>query len=197
MAAQIAGTDMKGLKKLMSDDLISRKALIADMRSRKYINKALCEIFETIVDDAPMAFDKEKVIEELVELRQKEYSDSDEEIEIIDGEEIYDEGRSQGRFEAYHRAIKIVEKGGIEEKLMKVWITKYALTKGIIETEGEVSDDFPDILDAKGIVNYLHGEGKEWHMTKESAVQKAEEMRQKKIASLKKQIDKLERMRFE
>ena len=39
---------------------------------------------------------------------------SDEEIEIIDGEEIYDEGRSQGRFEAYHRAIKIVEKGGIE-----------------------------------------------------------------------------------
>lgn len=60
------------------------------------------------------AFDKEKVIEELVELRQKEYSDSDEEIEIIDGEEIYDEGRSQGRFEAYHRAIKIVEKGGIE-----------------------------------------------------------------------------------
>lgn len=63
---------------------------------------------------APKAFDKEKVIEELVELRQKEYSDSDEEIEIIDGEEIYDKGRSQGRFEAYHRAIKIVEKGGIK-----------------------------------------------------------------------------------
>ena len=62
---------------------------------------------------APTAFDKEKVIEELVELRQKEYSDSDEEIEIIDGEEIYDEGRSQGRFEAYHNAMKIVEKGGI------------------------------------------------------------------------------------
>ena len=63
---------------------------------------------------AQTAFDKEKVIEELVELRQREYNDSDEEIEIIDGEEIYDEGRSQGRFETYHRAIEIVEKGGIE-----------------------------------------------------------------------------------
>ena len=63
---------------------------------------------------APTAFDKEKVIEELVELRQKEYNDSDEESETMDGEEIYDEGRSQGRFEAYHRAIEIVKKGGIE-----------------------------------------------------------------------------------
>lgn len=60
------------------------------------------------------AFDKEKVIEKLVELRQKEYSDSDEDIESIDGEEIYDAGRSQGRFEAYHNAIEIVEKGGSE-----------------------------------------------------------------------------------
>lgn len=80
---------------------------------------------------------------------------------------------------------------------MKVWITKYALTRGIIETEGEVSVDFPDLLSAKGNVNYLHGEGKEWHRTKESAIKKSEEMRQKKIASLKKQIEKLEEMRFE
>lgn len=66
------------------------------------------------VQCAPIAFDKEKVIEELVELRQKDYSASDEEPELSDGEEIYDEGRSQGRFEAFHTAIKIVEKGGIE-----------------------------------------------------------------------------------
>ena len=37
----------------------------------------------------------------------------------------------------------------------------------------------------------------EYHETKESAIQKAEEMRQKKIESLKKQIKKLEEMRFE
>ena len=65
------------------------------------------------VECAPTAFDKKKVIEELVELRKREYNESDEKTEIIDGEEIYDEGRSQGRFEAYQRAIKIVERGGI------------------------------------------------------------------------------------
>ena len=79
---------------------------------------------------------------------------------------------------------------------MKVWITKYALTKGIIEAEGEVVRDHPNIFYANEIVNGLFGEGKEWHRTKESAIQKAEEMRQKKIASLKKQIKKLEEMRF-
>lgn len=67
-----------------------------------------------IIEDQPTAFDKEKVIEELVELRQREYNDSDEESETMDGEEIYDEGRSKGRFEAYRRTIGIVEKGGIE-----------------------------------------------------------------------------------
>lgn len=69
------------------------------------------ELEETIAQQ-PTAFDKEKVIEELVELRQKEYCDDDDEASI-DGEEIYDRGRSQGRFEAYHNAMKIVEKGGI------------------------------------------------------------------------------------
>ena len=96
----------------MSDDLISRKSLIENL------NKFAPEHYTALVNDLIMkeqtAFDKEKVIKELVELRQMEYNDSDEESETIDGEEIYDEGRSQGRFEAYHRAIEIVEKGGIE-----------------------------------------------------------------------------------
>lgn len=75
---------------------------------------ALFDMVMDDIDEMPTAFDKEKVIEELVELRQREYNDSDEESETMDGEEIYDEGRSQGRFEAYHTAIEIVEKGGIE-----------------------------------------------------------------------------------
>lgn len=103
----------------MSDDLISRKDFITEMEINigNIYNPDIIKGMKFAIDlinSRPTAFDKEKVIEELVELRQKEYSDSDEEIEIIDGEEIYDEGRSQGRFEAYHRAIKIVEKGGIE-----------------------------------------------------------------------------------
>ena len=107
----------------MSDDLISREAAIALVYKLGYINvsnqydfKANCRVDEIRQElvELPTAFDKEKVIEELVELRQREYNDSDEEYETMDGEEIYDEGRSQGRFEAYHRAIEIVKKGGVE-----------------------------------------------------------------------------------
>ena len=102
----------------MSDDLISRKALLKELREITDEPHSIMFLMGigaaiSVIGHAETAFDKEKVTEELVELRQKEYSDSDEEIEIIDGEEIYDEGRSQGRFEAYHRAIEIVEKGGI------------------------------------------------------------------------------------
>lgn len=74
----------------------------------------LDEDITVILEEVKTTFDKEKVIEELVELRQSEYNDADEESETMDGEEIYDEGRSQGRFEAYCRAIELVEKGGIE-----------------------------------------------------------------------------------
>lgn len=110
----------------MSDDLISRKELLRKLSSGEFdecsviydsdgfpIHISLVGI-KNIIRTIPTAFDKEKVIDELVELRQREYSDSDEDLESIDGEEIYDKGRSQGRFEAYHNAIKIVEKGGRE-----------------------------------------------------------------------------------
>lgn len=70
--------------------------------------------FAKMVSDQPTAFDKETVMNKLTELREAECDDSAEEPELIDGEDIYDEGRSQGRFEAYHKAIKIVEKGGVD-----------------------------------------------------------------------------------
>lgn len=41
------------------------------------------------------------------------------------------------------------------------------------------------------------GQGIEWCKTKEEAVERAEVMRKKKIDSLKKQIEELEKMRFE
>ena len=82
---------------------------------------------------------------------------------------------------------------------MKVWITKYALSTGkIIEAE----------LDSKlcesGVsVSWDNGTrcntfwDKEWHNTKEEALFYADKMRQKKITSLKKQIERLEKLRFE
>ena len=86
---------------------------------------------------------------------------------------------------------------------MKVWITKYALTVGIIEMQqipGATYEgkEYAFFVDGNGQYNtgfYIPYEELFWD--KNSAIVKAEEMRQKKIASLKKQIEKLERMRFE
>lgn len=77
---------------------------------------------------------------------------------------------------------------------MKIWNSKYALTKGVIEQDGE---DVGDSLVKVGLLQYLHGEGKEWHRTKESAVQRAEVMRKEKIASVRKQLARLEALRFD
>ena len=82
---------------------------------------------------------------------------------------------------------------------MKVWITKYALTHKIEEKEAErcsdINNDMIEILNSR--YEYYHDEGKDWHTDKESAIKKAEEMKQKKIKSLKRQIEKLENMKFE
>lgn len=80
---------------------------------------------------------------------------------------------------------------------MKAWITKYALTTGIFEITAEITEDGAAYDMHTSIPTFFHGEGREWHRTKESAIAKAEEMRKKKIASLKKQIEKLEGMKFE
>ena len=88
---------------------------------------------------------------------------------------------------------------------MKVWITKYALTDGIEEIDSNQVKEF-EITDMGYLYFRRNGKysytmaiysQKDWHRTKESAIKKAEEMRQNKIVSLKKQIKKLEEMRFE
>jgi hypothetical protein len=79
---------------------------------------------------------------------------------------------------------------------MKVWITKYALTKGIIEVDDpkNCNNDLIKCL-VLGSLIYFIGEGKEWHKTKERAIAKAEEMRVKAIAAHLKGIAKLEHQR--
>lgn len=76
---------------------------------------------------------------------------------------------------------------------MKIWISKYALTDGIKEIEADlVSDSMVRI----GSCSYLHGEGREWHRTKEGAIIRANEMRKRKINSIRKTLSKLEIMKF-
>lgn len=77
---------------------------------------------------------------------------------------------------------------------MKIWNSKYALTEGLIEQEGE---EVGDSMVQVGSLQYLHGEGKEWHRTRESAAARAEVMRKAKIASVRKQLARLEAMRFD
>jgi hypothetical protein len=88
-------------------------------------------------------------------------------------------------------------------KTFKVWITKYALTQGIHEVgvrecldvrpDGDMVERDPP--SSFGGICY-HGKGRDWHETKEGAIACADEMRRKKIASLKKQIAKLEKINF-
>ncbi|MGK9167913.1 hypothetical protein KXR53_16520 [Inquilinus limosus] len=81
---------------------------------------------------------------------------------------------------------------------VKVWITKYALSAGIQEVEGELSGAPADMIVVQSQMGtvYYHGEGRDWHRTREEAVARAEEMRKKRVASLKKQITKLKKLKF-
>ncbi len=78
---------------------------------------------------------------------------------------------------------------------MKVYITKYALTKGIIETEdAEICYNISENMIRSKKYGYFHKN--DWQATKEGAVLRVEVMRIKKIESLKKQIEKLDKMKF-
>lgn len=85
---------------------------------------------------------------------------------------------------------------------MKVWITKYALTKGILQKE---TDDFCLSTDPTGNMicinengyrQCFHEKGDEWCDDKQSVIAKAEMMRKKKITNLEKQIEKLKNIKF-
>lgn len=81
---------------------------------------------------------------------------------------------------------------------MRAWITKYALTQGIftVEAEDNIREEILVVRHLGYIPDCYHGEGREWHRTPESAMARAEQMRKAKIASLEKQIKKLQTMKF-
>lgn len=80
---------------------------------------------------------------------------------------------------------------------MNVWITKYALTSGIFEAEAEICGPGMILLKRDGRYPELyHGEGRDWHGTKESASDRLSVLKEKKIASLKASIKKIEKIVF-
>lgn len=80
---------------------------------------------------------------------------------------------------------------------MKIYITKHALTSGILEIDGKISKSNPEIVsDANNKYGIYCGKDKAWTDSLEKAKEIAEEMRLKKIQSLKKKLKKLEGMTF-
>ncbi len=79
---------------------------------------------------------------------------------------------------------------------MKVWISKYALTQGIFEMDAKILENMA-ISTVRDFPTCYHGEGKEWHRTKGEAIKRAEEHRLNKITSLKKQLSKMESLKFD
>lgn len=86
-------------------------------------NAALCHVSEhrhfiEMIVEQPTAFDVDKVIEQLENLREVELRRPDmcDELGNGDGESQYNDGVSQGRYEAFIEAIEIVKRGGVDEK---------------------------------------------------------------------------------
>lgn len=86
-------------------DLISREALIEHLR--QFAPEHYNAIVNDVITKEPVAFDREKVRWQLIELRNAE-------IYKPDSIDRYIEARTQGRYSAFLEAISIVERGGIE-----------------------------------------------------------------------------------
>lgn len=84
----------------------------------------------------------------------------------------------------------------MNEKKIKVWNTKWALTQGVLEVEGyDLEKGMFQVLGDGTLSHmhyYLHGEGRDWHRTEYDALDYAAKLADKKIAALKNQIKKIE-----
>lgn len=79
----------------------------------------------------------------------------------------------------------------------KFYITKYALTTGIMLVKAEEpKKDMLGWKPAGSFLQYFHGEGLEWHRTEEAALKRAQELRDRKLAQIEKQQKKLKGLQF-
>ena len=93
----------------MSDDLISRKALINILKGVDKDGLLTINQIIDFIEDQPTAFDKEKVIEEL-----KSNMGSAQLAQLLAGTDLVQcGGFSYGYYNGVKDAVKIVEKGGL------------------------------------------------------------------------------------
>ena len=88
----------------------------------------------------------------------------------------------------------------MSEQKIEVWITKYALTKGILHVKYAINCELPDgrcrgMISVQGL-GYFHNRTfiKTWFLKEEQALEEARRLKDAKIESLKKQIAKLEKL---
>ena len=82
-----------------------------------------------------------------------------------------------------------------EPKLMRVWITQYALTQGIFEKDVEWREGSSTVARSAPYLTIYRKP--DWHLTKAEAVGQAEAMREKKVASLIRSIERLKALTFQ
>lgn len=83
------------------------------------------------------------------------------------------------------------------DKKFTAFITKYALTQGIFKKIVEDCGGGMVATVGDAYTGMYHGEGREWHRSLQAAKSHAETMRQAKIVSLERQIEKLRVMEIE
>lgn len=81
---------------------------------------------------------------------------------------------------------------------MKIWNTVNCLTSGITEHEATACGKGRVEISRHKLVypTYLHGEGKDWHRTEKSAINRANEVKLRKLQSLDKQVKKISSIEF-
>jgi len=80
-----------------------------------------------------------------------------------------------------------------------VWVTKYALSTGIFEVDAEICHDISSKMISlqRSKDHYTENfHGADWYMTEAAAIRRANEMKDAKIKSLEKQIEKLRKKKF-
>lgn len=88
---------------------------------------------------------------------------------------------------------------GSSDPMIHVWVTKYALTSGIFEVDArhclETSDKMIEVK-GEGAFSTAHYHKPDWHTSREDAVARACEMRDKKVSSMEKKLKRLRDMEF-
>ncbi len=80
---------------------------------------------------------------------------------------------------------------------MRIWITKYALTEGIREVQAEIEPDGAAFVPVPGSPHKQLVRAIDVHITPADACLRMEKMKAMKLASLKRQIRRLEELKVE